>query len=98
MRISLAVAAMAMAGVGAMKTYGAYTAANMSDSDLLLAENVLAVCENGSGSSVTCYTHFGEYWKSRGGTKAPLCPTAGTKCSSNTGYKSFASSEGTCYR
>ncbi len=40
MRISLAVAAIAMAGVGAMKTYGAYTAANMSDSELLLAENV----------------------------------------------------------
>ena len=47
MRISLALAAMAMAGVGAMKTYGAYTAANMSDSDLLLAENVeaLSSCE-----------------------------------------------------
>lgn len=47
MRISLAVAAMAMAGVGAMKTYGAYTAANMSDSELLLMENVeaLSSCE-----------------------------------------------------
>ena len=43
MRISLAVAALAMAGVGAMKTYGAYTAANMSDSDLLLMENVEAL-------------------------------------------------------
>ena len=51
MRISLAVAALAMAGVGAMKTYGAYTAANMSDSDLLLAENVEALsdCESING-------------------------------------------------
>ena len=45
-RISLAVAAMAMAGVGAMKTYGAYTAANMSDSELLLMENVEALSQD----------------------------------------------------
>ena len=57
MRISLALAAMAMAGVGAMKTYGAYTAANMSDSDLLLAENVEALSnvEEENKQVVTCY-------------------------------------------
>ena len=57
MRICLAVAAMAMAGVGAMKTYGAYTAANMSDSELLLMENVEALSnvEEESEQPVTCY-------------------------------------------
>ena len=57
MRISLAVAALAMAGVGAMKTYGAYTAANMSDSDLLLMENVEALSnvEEESKQPETCY-------------------------------------------
>ena len=53
-------AAMAMAGVGAMKTYGAYTAANMSDSELLLMENVEALsdceCVDGKKNNGHC-TH-----------------------------------------
>ena len=41
-----AVAAIAAVGLGSYKAYGSYTAANMSEEDLLLQENVLALSEN----------------------------------------------------
>ena len=43
--MTLAVAAFAAVGLGSYKAYNSYTAANMSEENLLLAENVLAVSE-----------------------------------------------------
>ena len=73
MRICLALAALAMAGVGAMKTYGAYTAANMSDSELLLMENVEAL----SKSEV-----YGGYTRSTGKCKSPCSYKTWVSCKS----------------
>ena len=44
-KATLAVAAIAAVGLGSYKAYGSYTAANMSENDLLLAENVLALSD-----------------------------------------------------
>ncbi len=40
-----AVAAIVTVGLGSYKAYGSYIAANMSEEDLLLAENVLALSD-----------------------------------------------------
>ncbi len=41
-----AVAAIAAVGLGSYKAYGSYTAANMSEEDLFLAENVSALSQS----------------------------------------------------
>lgn len=51
LKISFAVVAFAAVGLGSYKAYGSYTAANMSEEDLLLAENVLALSDDNSGSN-----------------------------------------------
>ncbi len=45
-KIAFAVVAFAAVGLGSYKAYGSYTAANMSEEDLLIAENVLALSED----------------------------------------------------
>lgn len=45
-----AVAAIATVVMSSYKAYGSYTAANMSDEDLLMQENVEALASNGEGS------------------------------------------------
>ena len=64
------VAAIATVGLGSYKAYGSYTAANMTEEDLLLTENALALSDNVPNgtvsvitSSITCYV-----WKDTGGT------------------------------
>lgn len=47
-KISFAVITVAIVGLGSYKAYGSYTAANMSEEDLLIAENVLALSEDHS--------------------------------------------------
>lgn len=47
-KMAFAVVAFAAVGLGSYKAYGSYTAANMSEEDLLLAENVLALSEDHS--------------------------------------------------
>ncbi len=47
MKMAFAVVAFAAVGLGSYKAYGSYTAANMSEEDLLIAENVLAISEGG---------------------------------------------------
>ena len=44
-RAFFAVAAIATVGLGSYKAYGSYTAANVAENDLLLAEDVLAVSD-----------------------------------------------------
>ena len=44
-KATLAVAAIATVGLGSYKAYGSYTAANVAENDLLLAEDVLAVSD-----------------------------------------------------
>ena len=49
-KATFAVAAIVTVGLGSYKAYGSYTAANMSEEDILLMENVLAISEtNGHG-------------------------------------------------
>ncbi len=56
-KMAFAVVAIASVGLGSYKAYGSYTAANMSEESLLMAENVLALsdatcdCKN-----ITCYS------------------------------------------
>ena len=45
-KMAFAVVAFAAVGLGSYKAYGSYTAANMSEEDLLIAENVLALSED----------------------------------------------------
>ena len=45
MKMAFAVVAFAAVGLGSYKAYGSYTAANMSEEDLLLAENVEALSD-----------------------------------------------------
>ncbi len=54
-KIAFAVVAFAAVGLGSYKAYGSFTAANMSEEDLLLAENVLALSDAGGGKTVSCY-------------------------------------------
>ena len=44
--MAFAVVALVAVGLSSYKAYGSYTAANMSEEDLLLVENVLALSEN----------------------------------------------------
>lgn len=70
-KATLAVAAIAAVGMGAYKTYSSYVAANMSEEDLLLAENIeaMAAGDNLSGQPVRvqaeklgyCWKHFTNY-------------------------------------
>ncbi len=69
-RATLVVAAITAVGLGSYKAYGSYTAANMSEEDLLMAENVLALSDNVPNGTVsvitsylTCYR-----WENTGGT------------------------------
>lgn len=57
MKIAFAVVAFAAVGLGSYKTYCSYTAANMSEEDLLMAENVLALSEGSysCSASANCY-------------------------------------------
>lgn len=50
MKMTFAVVAIAVVGLGSYKAYGSYTAANMSEEDLLVAENVLAISESGGNT------------------------------------------------
>ena len=43
MKMAFAVVAFAAVGLGSYKAYGSYTAANMSEEDLLIAENIEAL-------------------------------------------------------
>lgn len=45
MKMAFAVVAFAAVGLGSYNAYGSYTAANMSEEDLLLAEDVLALSD-----------------------------------------------------
>ena len=45
MKMAFAVVAFAAVGLSSYKAYGSYTAANMSEEDLLIAENVLALSD-----------------------------------------------------
>ena len=44
-KMAFAVVAIAAVGLGSFKAYSSYTAANMSEEDLLMAENVLALSD-----------------------------------------------------
>ena len=55
-----AVAAIATIGLGSYKAYGSYVASNMSDDDLLLTEDVLALSDPNSGNN-SQYTHDGGF-------------------------------------
>ena len=66
MKMAFAVVALVAVGLGSYKAYGSYTAANMSEEDLLMAENVLALSDPGGNKdnytqvkdqSVTCYVY-----------------------------------------
>ena len=69
-KATLAVAAIAAVGLSSYKAYGSYTAANMSEEELLWAENVLALShpENLSGQKVRvraeylgyCWTNYSQ--------------------------------------
>ena len=61
-KIAFAVVAFAAVGLGSYKAYGSYTAANMSEEDLLMAENIEALSQTpeygitcSSGSKGTCF-------------------------------------------
>ena len=49
MKMAFAVVAFAAVGLGSYKAYGSYTAANMSEEDLLIAENVEALSQSKEG-------------------------------------------------
>ncbi len=51
MKMAFAVVAFAAVGLGSYRAYGSYTAANMSEEDLLITENVLALSEGNSDGS-----------------------------------------------
>ena len=48
-----AVAAIAAVGLGSYKAYGSYTIANMSEEDLLMAENIEALAFGSDGKTTT---------------------------------------------
>lgn len=52
-KATFAVAAIASVGLGSYKAYGSYTAANISDDDLLMAENIEAISQMIENSSTT---------------------------------------------
>lgn len=57
----LALVACSAVGFGSFKVYGDYTASNSGKSNLLLAENVLALSDcSGSSNYVTCYNTITE--------------------------------------
>ena len=50
-KATLAVVAIATVGMGSYKAYGAYVAANMSESELLFTENVNALADGDAGTN-----------------------------------------------
>ena len=60
MKMTFAVVAIAVVGLGSYKAYGSYTAANMSEEDLLVAENILALSDPGGSNNDE--EHIKECW------------------------------------
>ena len=58
----LAVLVIATTGVGAYSAYGSYMAASMGIDDLLLAENILALSDNGGIQVTYCWLSSKEGW------------------------------------
>lgn len=54
MKMAFAVVAFAAVGLGSYKAYSSYTAVNMSEENLLFAENVLALSDGGT-SGIECF-------------------------------------------
>lgn len=79
-KATLVVAAVASIGMGSYKAYGYYATANMSEEELLLAENVLALSESHAGQSQiskhTVYRIKKSFerwgWDATTGTKFPI--------------------------
>lgn len=74
MKTMVAVVCVAAAGMGGFK---AYNAANQSEADMLLAENVEALSSgdgDGGGTRITCYTSF-EYEAGAGVVDCSTCQT-----------------------
>ena len=59
-KAALAIAAIATVGLGSYKAYDSYTAANMSENDLLLTEDVLALSDPNYGNN-SQYTYEGGF-------------------------------------
>lgn len=99
-KATFAVAAITTAGLGMFKAYGTYMFANMTDEELLMAENVLALSSGeSSGSSDSSSSDSGDYYI--GTKKATICwigETKREKCSDSS--HSYTMSDGThvvCY-
>lgn len=77
-----AVAAFAAVGLGSYKAYGSYTAANMSENDLLLAENALALTDPGIWDTVQRY--FDSDYMNFAELKDVVCPMSSQTSSTTT--------------
>lgn len=83
MKMAFAVVAFAAVGLGSYRAYGSYTAANMSEEDLLMQENIEAMAIDGyegtpPGVTVECKTkpHKGGGWPGvNGNGKRHICET-----------------------
>lgn len=80
-----AVAAIVAVGLGSYKAYESYTAANMSDEDLFLAENIEAM-SNGESQGYTAEFCYQSSSTGLGGQKTVCASGTGTISSMN-GYE-----------
>ncbi len=80
--IFFAVAAIATVGLGSYKAYDSYTAANMSENDLLLAKNVLALTDPGIWDTVQHY--FDSNYMNFAELKDVVCPMSSVTSSTTT--------------
>ena len=81
-KAALAIAAIATVGLGSYKAYDSYTAANMSENDLLLAENVLALTDPGIWDTVQHY--FDSNYMNFAELKDVVCPMSSVTSSTTT--------------
>lgn len=81
-KATLAVAAIATVGLGSYKAYDSYTAANMQENDLLLAENVLALTDPGIWDTVQHY--FDSNYMNFAELKDVVCPMSSVTSSTTT--------------
>ena len=88
MKMAFSVVAITAVGLGSYKAYGSYTAANMSEEDLLMAEKVDVFSESMTYMVLCC-----EEWSYDYISKGSIMP----QCPSGTSLSSFPSAIGTIY-
>ncbi|MDE5998561.1 MAG: hypothetical protein K2H04_00555 [Bacteroidaceae bacterium] len=78
-----AVAAIATVGLGSYKAYGSYMATNMSENDLLLQENVLALSDDNNAKSYCSGSSIWGWVESSDGqydTRIHICDSFDYQC------------------